>query len=102
MIIRKGEVTNINKTKGICKVYWPDQGNTSVWLPVLVAADIPQVGDKVLTLHMQNGSVKGFVLGSIYSEDDHWVLPTKYEFYEKVYKNHENRIAELEARIGGD
>lgn len=99
MIVRKGEVTNINKSNGTCKVYWPDQGNTSVWLPVIGAVDFPSVGDTVITLQMENGSVKGFVLGYIYNEGEHWVLPTRYDFYAKVYQEHEARIAALEAKI---
>lgn len=71
MNIRIGKVTNIYPNKGKVKVLYEDTGNTSLQLPVMTFNDeysMPSVGDRVLTLHMENGSSKGFVLGTFYSD----------------------------------
>lgn len=69
MIVRVGKVTNVYAKKGKVKVLYEDTGNTSMQLPVLTMNNeysMPAVGDRVLTLHMENGSSKGFVLGTYY------------------------------------
>lgn len=69
MYVRIGKVTNVYPATGKVKVYYEDEGNTSRQLPMLTMnneVSLPSVGDMVLTIHMPNGSSKGFVLGTYY------------------------------------
>ena len=71
MIIRIGKVTNVYPSTGKVKVLFEDTGNTSVKLPMLTLNNeykMPVVGSYVLTAHLQNGSSKGFVLGTYWSD----------------------------------
>ena len=73
MIIRVGKVTNVYITTGKVKVLYEDTGNTSVSLPMLTFNNeykMPAVGSYVLTAHLQNGSSKGFVLGTYWSDNN--------------------------------
>lgn len=68
MMMRIGKVTNIFPDSRKIKVLYEDEGNASLYLSVLKINGecvMPNVGDKVLTLHMENGSSKGFVLGTL-------------------------------------
>ena len=69
MNLRVGKVTNIYPDKGKVKVLYEDSNNTSMPLPMLTMNNeysMPKVGDRVLTVHMETGSSKGFVLGTYY------------------------------------
>ena len=69
MLMRVGKVTNIYPSTGKVKVMYEDQDNTSLPLFMLTMnneVSMPAVGDRVLTMHMENGSSKGFVLGTYY------------------------------------
>lgn len=69
MNIRVGKVTNVYPATGKVQVHYEDEGNTSLPLSLLTMnneVSLPTVGDKVLTIHMSNGSSKGFVLGTYY------------------------------------
>lgn len=71
MIIRVGKVTNVYPATGRVKVLFEDTGNTSVNLPMLTLNNeykMPVVGSYVITAHLQNGSSKGFVLGTYWSD----------------------------------
>ena len=73
MIIRVGKVTNVYITTGKVKVLYEDTGNTSVKLPMLTFNNeykMPPIGAHVLTAHMENGSSKGFVLGTYWSDNN--------------------------------
>lgn len=73
MLIRIGKVTNVYPSKGKVKVFYEDEGNTSLELPMLTFNDeysMPAKGDRVLVLHMENGSSKGFVLGTYYGDNN--------------------------------
>lgn len=69
MRTRIGTVTNIYPSTGKVKVMYEDEGNASLPLPMLTMNQeysMPAVGDRVVTMHMENGSSKGFVLGTYY------------------------------------
>lgn len=69
MFTRIGKVTNVYPTTGKVKVVYEDENNTSLPLSMLTMNNeysMPAVGDRVVTLHMENGSSKGFVLGTFY------------------------------------
>lgn len=69
MLMRVGKVTNIYNSTGKVKVVYEDENNTSRPLSMLTMNDeysMPTVGDRVVTVHMENGSSKGFVLGTYY------------------------------------
>lgn len=69
MNLRVGKVTNIYPDTGKVKVLYEDSNNTSMPLSMLTMNNeysMPAVGDRVLTVHMANGSSKGFVLGTYY------------------------------------
>lgn len=69
MLMRVGKVTNVYNSTGKVKVVYEDENNTSRPLSMLTMNDeysMPAVGDRVVTVHMENGSSKGFVLGTYY------------------------------------
>lgn len=69
MIMRVGKVTNIFPSTGRVKVAYDDERSSSLPLAMLTMNQeysMPTVGDKVVTMHMENGSSKGFVLGTYY------------------------------------
>lgn len=69
MGIRIGKVTNVYPSTGKVKVMYEDKGSASLPLSMLAMNQeysMPAVGDRVVTLHMENGSSKGFVLGTYY------------------------------------
>ena len=69
MRMRVGTVTNIYPSIGKVKVRSEDEKNASLPLPMLTMNQeysMPAVGDRVVTMHMENGSSKGFVAGTYY------------------------------------
>lgn len=69
MIMRIGTVEKIYPTTGKVKVMYEDARTASLPLAMLTMNQeysMPTVGDRVITMHMQNGSSKGFVLGTYY------------------------------------
>lgn len=69
MRTRIGKVTNIYPSTGRVKVMYEDEGSASLPLAMLTMNQeysMPAVGDRVVTMHMENGSSKGFVLGTYY------------------------------------
>lgn len=68
-ITRVGRVTKIYPGEGRVKVTFEDSGSSSLPLAMLTMNkeySMPSVGDRVVTLHMDNGTSKGFVLGTYY------------------------------------
>lgn len=69
MGMRIGKVTNVFPSTGKVKVVYEDERSASLPLAMLTMNreySMPAVGDKVVTYHMENGSSKGFVLGTYY------------------------------------
>lgn len=69
MRMRIGKVTNIYPSTGKIKVMYEDEGSASLPLSMLTMNQeysMPAVGDRVVTMHMENGSSKGFVMGTYY------------------------------------
>lgn len=69
MRMRVGKVTNIYPSTGRVKVVYEDENSSSLQLAMLTMNQeysMPAVGDRVVTMHMENGSSKGFVLGTYY------------------------------------
>lgn len=69
MRMRVGKVTEVFPNTGKVKVLYEDEGNASLQLSMITMNQeysMPTVGDRVLTMHMENGSSKGFVLGTYY------------------------------------
>lgn len=72
-LLRVGKVTKVYKSTGKVTVTYEDTGNTSMPLSTLsMSGDcyLPSVGDRVATLHMANGSSKGFVLGRYFGDSN--------------------------------
>ena len=70
-ILRVGKVTNVYQSTGKVKVLYEDTGNTSMPLSMISTNGecyLPSVGERVVTLHMETGSSKGFVLGTYFGE----------------------------------
>ena len=81
MYMRIGKVTNIYPTTGKIKVMYEDERCASLPLSMLTMNQeysMPAVGDKVVTVHMANGSSKGFVLGTYYGGGMHPKANTGY------------------------
>ena len=104
MIIRVGKVTNVYPTTGRVKVLFEDTGNTSVKLPMLTLNNeyrMPVVGSYVITIHLQNGSSKGFVLGTYWSDvnipEDTGVGVYRKEMGGGVYARSQNGTYRLQA-----
>lgn len=69
MRMRVGKVTQVYPDTGKVQVLYEDEGNASLQLSMITMNQeyfMPAVGDRVLTMHMENGSSKGFVLGTYY------------------------------------
>ena len=69
MAIRIGRVTSVYPSEGRVKVVYEDSRSSSLPLPMMALNQeysMPKIGDRVVTLHMDNGSSKGFVLGNYY------------------------------------
>lgn len=69
MEMRIGKVTNIYPDTGKVTVLYEDEGNASVPLPMLTMNQeyrMLSVGDRVVSIHMANGSSKGIILGTYY------------------------------------
>ena len=77
-IIRFGTVTDIDPESGRARVAFPDlNGMVSDWLPVLTVKTkgikisfMPDIGEPVLCNFLPNGSVAGFVIGSVPCEEE--------------------------------
>lgn len=87
-MIRIGTVTNVYPENGKVKVYYEDSESSSLPLPMMSMNkehSMPEVGDTVVTLHLANGSSKGFCLGTYF--DDDYSGGEKYikEFDDKAY-----------------
>lgn len=84
MGVRIGKVTQIFPKEGKVKVVYEDTGNASLKLNVLTYNNeylMPEVGDIVLTLHMEVGSSVGFCLGTYYGS----VAPKAQKGYRKDF-----------------
>ena len=71
-MIRIGTVTNVYPENGKVKVYYEDSESSSLPLPMMSMNkehSMPEVGDTVVTLHLANGSSKGFCLGTYFDDD---------------------------------
>lgn len=69
MVTRIGRVTKVYPAEGRVKVTFEDSGSSSLPLAMLTMNkeySMPNIGDRVVTMHMENGSSKGFVLGTYY------------------------------------
>jgi phage baseplate assembly protein gpV len=69
MNLRVGKVTKVHTGSGKVSVAYEDENNASLPLSMLTMNSeysMPSVGDRVVTCHMENGSSKGFVLGTYY------------------------------------
>lgn len=70
MIVRIGKVTNIYPASGKVKVLYEDRNQASAEIPMLTFNEefkMPAVGDRVLTLHMENAKSKAFCLGTYWN-----------------------------------
>ena len=69
MAIRIGRVTSVYPSEGRVKVAYEDSRSSSLPLAMMTMNNeysLPKVGDRVVTVHMDNGSSKGFVLGTYF------------------------------------
>lgn len=69
MNLRIGRVTNVYPSTGRVRVMYEDEKNASLPIAMLTMNreySMPLVGERVVTLHMDNGSSKGIVLGTYY------------------------------------
>jgi len=85
--LRIGKVTNVYGSTGRLKVEYEDAGNSSCEIAMLSMnneVSMPKVGDRVVTLHMSNGSSKGFVLGTYYGGG---LQPKASSGYRKDFSN---------------
>ena len=69
-LVRIGTVTDVDRGKHMCRVYYPDREYTSGWLKVLINAVstsvwMPTIGDSVVVLYLPVENADGFVLGGI-------------------------------------
>lgn len=62
-----GRVSDVDKSKRLVRVIWPDNGQTSGWLYVLQHGEIwlPEINELVLVLYLPVFGGDGFVLGSV-------------------------------------
>ncbi len=62
-----GRVSDVDKSKRLVRVIWPDSGQTSGWLYVLQRGEVwlPKINELVLVLYLPVFGGDGFVLGSV-------------------------------------
>lgn len=105
MKTRMGRVTNIYPDEARVKVEFEDEKNTSMPLPYITfnrEYTMPQVGDRVVTMHLENGTSKGFVLGTYFSGGG-WDPKTNegyrkdFDDFETGYVTHKDGKYELHA-----
>lgn len=87
-MIRIGTVTNVFP-EGRATVYFEDTNNTSLPLPIVAVNNeyiLPEVGDRVITLHLDNSSTKGFVLSSYFGGGG-FVAPEGSDFKKNISGN---------------
>jgi len=77
-LIRVGRVSSVDPTACTARVAFEDQANlVSYKLPVLVRGSLqnkdywlPDPGEQVLCLFLPSGNAQGFIIGSLYSNQD--------------------------------
>lgn len=87
MITRVGRVTQVHSNSAKVTVAFEDEKSSSLPIPMLTMNreySMPQVGDRVVTLHLENGSSKAFVLGTYYSGGG--LVPAANKGYRKDYE----------------
>lgn len=87
-MVRIGTVTNVFP-EGRATVYFEDTKNTSLPLPIVAVNNeyiLPEVGDRVITLHLDNSSTKGFVLSS-YFDGGGFAAPEGVDFQKIISGN---------------
>lgn len=92
MGLRIGKVSQVFPEEGMVKVVYEDEENASLKLNVLTFNNeylMPPVGERVLTAHLENGSSKGFVLGTYYGSLD----PKATSGYRKDFSNNDLDVA---------
>ncbi len=85
MQIRIGTVTQVYADIGKAKVVYKDKDNASLQLSMLTYNNeylMPLIGKRVLTLHLDGGTSKGFILGTFYGAD---TLPKATSGYRKDF-----------------
>lgn len=72
-VLRSGHVTDFDPASHTARVFFPETGITSDWLPVLVPSSLRTTfelplsqGEHVACLMFGNGSESGFILGAFY------------------------------------
>lgn len=62
-----GRVSDVDKSKRLVRVIWPDSGQTSGWLYVLQRGDawLPEINELVLVLYLPVFGGDGFILGGL-------------------------------------
>lgn len=87
-MIRIGTVTNVYHDTGKVKVLYEDTESTSLPLPMISMnreQSMPKVGDRVITLHLLNGSSKGFCIGTYFDDEYKGNEKYKKEFDDKAF-----------------
>ena len=62
-----GRVSDVDKSKRLVRVIWPDSGQTSGWLYVLQRGEVwlPKINELVLVLYLPVFGGDGFILGGL-------------------------------------
>lgn len=103
MGLRIGKVVNVFPKSGQAKVEYEDTGSTSLPLHMLTfnrEYSLPEVGEHVVTMHMDNASSSGFIFGTYYGADNSPAAETGYrkEFDQNAHAESVNGNYTLEAR----
>lgn len=76
-MLRVGRVSSIDPAKGTARVEFEAQGLVSYDLQIVSRQTLankdyhmPDIGEKVLCAFLPTGNAEGFILGSVYSEND--------------------------------
>lgn len=76
-LIRVGRISSVDPGKATARVVFEAQGVVSYDLPVLQRQTLrnkdywlPDVGEHVVCIFLPTGNAEGFILGSIYSDED--------------------------------
>lgn len=87
-MVRVGRVSSVLRDRGMVVVVFEDRDSTSLPLPMLTfnnEVSLPEVGEMVVTLHLPNGSSKGFCLGTYHGADTGTDKSYRKEFDEEAF-----------------
>lgn len=88
-MIRKGKISSVNYEYGMAQVTYQDKGRSvTSFLPVLHHGKeyyMPQIGENVAVIHLENGTANGFILGGYWNSRNKPFKSGEKYYYKKIF-----------------